>query len=371
MSRFLSWMTPGLAAAGFMLVAVMACEPPAAEKPAEAVGEPTPAVVDVIAPETDPVASIDGQALSLERFNKLYRARMPALRNRVRGSESLTAVRLKQAVLEQLIDETLLERAAGGRGVTVTQGEIDAALAEFRAGFADEASYRQAVETAGGPMALRQQMERSTLRRKLAGRAPPPTEAEVAAAYRQQLDRWQQPSHLLADEIAVDKTSPDAAEALAALRARLIGSGSSFGHAARMHAGGRDLGRITAESVDGVRWAALEALDAGEISPVVDVGDAFVLLRLRARVEASSVSLEAATPVIRRELLARRRAAREAELLANLRAEADIQSHLEARYAALLEPAAEAIRAGVGFSSIRDQLPADVASGEGRSGAPE
>ncbi len=78
---------------------------------------PPPAPANAIAPEIEPIATVDGVPIDLATFNARYRARMPDLRAVMHGHEELTALRLKRAVLDEMIDEALIARAAAERGI--------------------------------------------------------------------------------------------------------------------------------------------------------------------------------------------------------------------------------------------------------------
>lgn len=105
---------------------VTACTP--AAPPVFPGTPPPPAPASAIAPETEPVATVDGVPIDLATFNARYRARMPNLRAVMHGHEALTALRLKRAVLDEMIDEALIARAAAERGMTGDPGALLDAL---------------------------------------------------------------------------------------------------------------------------------------------------------------------------------------------------------------------------------------------------
>ena len=145
----------------------------------------------------------------------------------------------------------------------------------------------------------------------------------------------------MSPKAALDKVAA-AKAGVEALRAKVIeetGSLADFGLLAQEHSDdqatryrGGDCGFITRKSAN-VRWeaavrdAAFSLTHVGEISPVIQVGDGFYLLKLMERKNAEVAALSAVSPRIERELRERlrreSRASFDEELKRGLRIEID------------------------------------------------
>jgi hypothetical protein len=144
---------------GFRLALLCACVSCA---PADHAPPPPPAPYDVLGPERETIATVDGVAVSLARFNLLFAAHF----SRAAGESAAIAVKRQLAVT--LIDELLVERAAKRRGITVSDAQLDAAVQEFAARFPSKEAFARysashAEQSAGVRLDARQRLLRDAL----------------------------------------------------------------------------------------------------------------------------------------------------------------------------------------------------------------
>lgn len=327
-------------------------------------GEPV-SPSDVAAPEPTPVAYVDSEPVSLERFNARYEARSAAL-SRTGTPPFVSALQLKRRLATELLDELLVEKAAAGRGLEVAPDEVDAAERALRARFPRPAEFDTHVERSGGREELRRGLRSQLLQERLAGIGPGPvlSEEQVRAYYAAHPEQFHVPAHLTALDLLLtpdgdDRSSrADAARLLAQARA----PNANFADLARLHSRGPTarlggyMGRVTEQSVDSTLWKTLSALEPGQVSEVVETPEGLHLLKLLARMPAVDVSFEDARTRIERSYGGALRRARIAETLASLRRELRVTDVFSERYGPLL--AAQELGGGSG-----DFAEASLASG--------
>ena len=143
----------------------------------------------------DIMAKVNGQKILVEDYQKAYNNTVERLRRRYGGSlpESiLKQMNLKQGILDQLIDSTLIEQEAGKMGVRVTDKEIQQIIlgvSAFRQdGAFSDRLYKMALRNAGlKPVDFEQDVRKNMYLRKVrslvtAGIFVP--DSEAAAHYR-------------------------------------------------------------------------------------------------------------------------------------------------------------------------------------------
>ncbi|MDH4560072.1 SurA N-terminal domain-containing protein [Pseudomonas sp. BN411] len=142
----------------------------------------------VLAGETGIAARVNGADISNFRLERHFADYLKIQGRQVGAIRSPVAYkRLKREALQQLIDKELLWQEAGRLGVTVSDEEISASLAEMKAAFADTQGFDRALAEAGFDEAgyrdyLRHELAASRVLDELA-EVLPPGEGEVNTAY--------------------------------------------------------------------------------------------------------------------------------------------------------------------------------------------
>lgn len=176
---------------------------------------------------------------------------------------------VRSALLDQMLDERLLVELARERGL------VDE----------DDAGRREAVAA-------------------LVAADPPrlPSEAEVAAAYREDSSRWRLPEQVHLAQILVQNRSR--AERAAAE----LAEGQAFEEVARRHSEdpsapyGGDQGQLAYDDLPDGFADEIFRLQAGETSPIVEADYGFHIFRVTDRTPGRTVPLDEAAPVIRERL---------------------------------------------------------------------
>jgi peptidyl-prolyl cis-trans isomerase C len=244
---------------------------------------------------------------------------------------------LKQAEREYEI-ETRILNSRESAGVMVSQEEIERALGEIRTRHQDQSAFEQAL-AANDP-------DEPTLRHALARQCKVNTvldrvvagvdsmeigEAEIGIYYYSHFDKFQQPERREAFHILIginddspENARPRALERIEKLADRLVQKPKLFGKLAQRHSecptamrGGR-IGLVRRGQLFSPVDAALFGLKAGQISEVVESEMGLHLVLCKSIHPPKTISLQKATPHIRKVLRERIRENRRREWIVNL-----------------------------------------------------
>ncbi len=285
MGRARTWVWVMLA--GLVILAACVDTPvPTGQSVTPAVNTATPAPPTATpSPTPEPQAAlVNGQPLLLadyEREVALYAASMAAAGQDVttpEGQEALAQGR--ELVLEMLINQMLIEQAAGAAGVTVSDEELDATIATLRAETGEEAFGQWLVDQGMSLEDFRKRLRSDTIATRMANRAVEsvPTHAE----------------HIHARHILVN-TEAEARQILSQLQA-----GGDFVSLARTYSQdvstrdtGGDLGFfprgiLTSPEVE----AAAFDLQPGQISDVIQSGMGYHIVQVIERVPDMEIDPE-------------------------------------------------------------------------------
>lgn len=231
--------------------------------------------------------------------------------------------KLKREALDQLIEREVLWQAAREREIVVSDEEVNGALAQVAAQFKTRESFLRKLNNEG----YDEPAFRDVLRRDLSGvrylvrqaGTPEVTEEEIAADYRQDLQRYTRPELVRARHILIklrpgaDTTERETARARIASVLEELRKGADFAELARRSsedataADGGDLGEFSRGRMVRPFDEAVFALSPGQVSDVVETRYGFHLIRLESRTEAQSLPLEQVRDAVRDRLLARKR----------------------------------------------------------------
>lgn len=288
-------------------------------------------------------ARVDGVEISnfrLERHFEEY------LKNQRRNVSSMINPRvykkLKGEALDQLIEREVLWQAAKADGMVVDDAELGAALKQMQAQIKDPAAWARRLSHAGFDERsfaeyVRQDLSGTKYLRARSSDVPPPSDEEVAAFYRANLHRFQQPESAQARHILIKAAPTASPEQLAAARARItevataLQGGADFADLARRYSedtsasAGGDLGVVPRGRTVKPFEDALFALKPGAVSGIVQTQFGFHLIKLESLTPASTLSLEEAGESIRTRLLAGKRTAAAREVVTKLKAHARIE----------------------------------------------
>lgn len=250
--------------------------------------------------------------------------------------------KLKREALDQLIEREILWQAAKADGVIAADDEVQAALSQMQAGLKSRDEFLRRLQHAGFDEAgyaeyVRQELSGARFLRARSSESPVVSDDEVAAAYRDNLHRYQTPESVQARHILIRVAPAASDEQRAAARKRIeslreqLRGGADFAALARSSSEdnsafeGGDLGAVPRGRMVKPFEDALYALAPGQVSDVVQTSSGFHLIRAGDRTPAVTQPLEAVRDGIRARLLAEKRTALARELVAKLRAAARVE----------------------------------------------
>ncbi len=239
-------------------------------------------------PAPDAVARIGEQELRYPQF-RVYVSEV------VGSSAGLLASDVLSALFDQFLDERLLERLAADRNL------VPKRAAESRAAEPDGRRGRRGIDAL------------------LAVEVPEPTDAEIAAYYRDHGSEFARPERVRLRQVLVERRS-EAERALGDLS-----SGADFAAIARKYSRdpsserGGDQGELSAADLPAAFADVIFRLQPGEVSPVVPADYGFHIFQVTERFPAETMPLERASKEIRRRLRRERADVRLVELVAEAR----------------------------------------------------
>ena len=277
-----------------------------------------------------PVALVEGEPVSRDRFHALYQEQL-AMLSQARGGGAIddgTRVKVGLAVLGELVQREILAQEAVRRGVRVTDAEVTQAYQQ------QLKNIQQEAQQAGGAVPNEQEVlqrigktrEESTeeIRKALLtervardiaqGKAPKVTDAEVQQFYKDNPQSFERSSSLHLKQIYVrPKPSPEAAseEQWAAAQARIeealkrIHAGENFEAVARAVSDapdgdrGGDMGLLPVEAIPPFYAEVASGLKPGQLSKVFRTAVGLHLIQLVQSEPGQKLSFDEVKPRIR------------------------------------------------------------------------
>jgi len=286
-------------------LAVLAAAPPAAR-----------------AAEQGVAARVNGVAIRTERVERYFEDFLAEKGRNVAAIRSPAAYEaLRRQALDKLIEAELLWQEAQKRKVVASKAEVDAALAEVRAGFKQPGAFERRLERGGFTLDgyaeyMRQQVSiRKLVQKEVVARVSV-SDADVHAYFEANPGRFTRPEEVHARHalVKVAPTAPEEERAKAraridALLARARG-GAGFAELAREHsedataAAGGDLGFFARGQMVRPFEEAAFALAPGEVSDVVQTVFGYHVIAVEERRGGERIPEAEARSGIREQLFA-------------------------------------------------------------------
>ncbi len=227
---------------------------------------------------SDDVATVNGTSITRADFDKVFEMAKAQNPGAFEGSEESTMIlEYKRSLLDTLMENELIRQAAEEEGADISDADVQEQIDAIVSGFADQATFDQALADAGMTMDdlrlnVRDQLMYQYLYDKVAP-AVTPTDAEIAAYYEENMEQFATPaqsqlSHIL---FATDDKAT-AEKVLAELK-----GGADFAELAKQYsidtgsgANGGDLGLSSTDAYVTEFADAADALKVGEMSGLVE-----------------------------------------------------------------------------------------------------
>lgn len=247
------------------------------------------------------VARVNGAPITAQRLERFFEDRLAEKGRAVASIRSPAAyAALRREALDRLVDAEVLWQEAQRAGLLATRAEVEAALAEVRAGFTRPGAFERRLERGGfDEETYREHLRRQVSIRKLVQRdvvaKVTVSDAEIRAHYEAHPERFSAPEQVRARHILA-RVAPGAGEdERGKARARIeaaevrLREGAPFAEVARelsedgTAADGGDLGFFGRGQMVPAFEAAAFALAPGERSGVVETQFGLHLIAVEAR----------------------------------------------------------------------------------------
>jgi len=291
------------------------------------------------------VARVNGVALTDRDLVREMYAIFPYAKQH-NGFPKAQEASIRQGALEMIIFEELVYQEGVRRGVTISAAVLNRAEADFRNQFNSPDDYNRYLqsEMRGSRQVLRKQIERSllieaVLKAEVEDKSPVSL-AEVKAYYDKNPQRFQQSESFSIQSISilpprnasaeVEKTSRKRAED-ALVQARATKSYEEFGLLAekiseddfRVNMG--DHKAVSRDKLPPQIVKAALAMQAGQVSDLIQIENAYTIFRLNAHNPARKQSLDQVQPDLKTELQKSKYERLRSNLAKSLRAKAKIE----------------------------------------------
>ena len=274
-----------------LLLSVAACAAPKNQEGAAGAASPggSPANGAQAMLDAQVVATVGGESLSLKAFER-YIADNAGDTDDQDADQVNT---IKSRLLDQMIEEKVLERAAKGLGVTVSESEIGDYMNQIGV---SEGEAEVAGAGAEGKEAFHDKIRQSLILQKVKDKAVlskvEVTPGEVDDYLKKQPDTARQPRTVVLRQIMIDDKS--LAERLSA---QLSKDPSKFEAVARDNSVAPDKGQARAYSEEDLPSEIKEAafgLEPGQVSPVLEYAGAFLIFQQVQKMEARDADVNEA-----------------------------------------------------------------------------
>ncbi|MBW6484658.1 MAG: SurA N-terminal domain-containing protein [Syntrophobacterales bacterium] len=293
------------------------------------------------------VAVVNDEVITLSDLNRAFEPFMARFEAGYRGNERDKALdEAKRSILNSMIDNMLMEQEAKKTGISVPEGEIDAAIADIKKQRnLSEDQFRKLLEQEKlTPETYRKDVRRQMMRMQLIGRdirsKVVATEGEIGDYYRQHREEYDGKESVRVRQILLfipKEASPEAKAKiradLEAIRQRLL-KGESFEElCAKFSQGpgaeeGGDIGYIEKGAILPEIESVAFALPLNKISDVIESPAGFHIIQITDRRGAGAKTIELVREEIKAKLEKEKMEKRFEEWLKELREKYNVEIRL-------------------------------------------
>ncbi|MEW5851466.1 MAG: peptidyl-prolyl cis-trans isomerase [Myxococcota bacterium] len=293
---------------------------------------------------TGPVARVNGTDIGRDTFQRQMDRTRQRFQQAKREVPPALEVRLKENIIRKLVDDELIAQKAKAEGISLTDQEVDAKLAEHKARFGSPEAFTNFLERTGQTEAdLRDELRRTELRDRLFNKlaaVAEPTDAEVKEYYEKNLERYKDREQVHALQVMwkSDKNDPADARKKVETRAKQAAAElkkkgvdfktqiAKYTDAAPSPNGG-DLGWVTrGRQVKPIEDALFDAKNkAGDVVGPIETQFGFHVLKIMEKKPERQKPLEEVAAAIKTAIKARQKSEKTRDVLANLKKDAKVE----------------------------------------------
>ncbi len=323
-------------AASIVLAFQVVAVPPALVAQDNAEGE----LVDGVA------AVVNNEVITFSQVREVVGARERMLRSMYQGKELIEKIQeARKSALDDLIDRQLILQEFKSMEMQIPDRVIDQRINQLIAEEfgGDRQAFLRTLQAQGFTLTKFRELERdkiivSAMRQRNVPRNILISPQKIEEYYRANREKYSTPEQVklrlikIAKETGEEGSSPESQRAIAEEIRTKLASGADFERMAQMYSDdptrdeGGDWGWIDRNTLTGALTKEIFKLKTGEISPVIELGDFYYILKVEARKNSTTRPLEEVRSEIEQTLLDEARTAQQRQWLDRLRKKAFIKT---------------------------------------------
>lgn len=297
-------------------------------------------------PDKEPVATVNGDAITRKEFNEQVERNMARYRGQSNQLPPGIEQRIQESVLRRMIDDKVIEQKAKALEITVSEEEIGTKFTEHKGRFRTEQAFADYLKRSNNTEAnMKDDLRRNLLRDRVVEKLSGPIEVlddEVQKYYTENLERFKEKEQVRASRILIrvanngsdadKKAAMKDAKKVQALAAK---AGADFAALAKEYSKGPEAGR------DGdLGWFSRGRmppefdevafkLQADKVSGVIETKMGYEIVKVWEKKAERQRPMTEVQENIKNSLLARKRNEKRREVLRTLKSEAKVEQKIK------------------------------------------
>ncbi len=291
-------------------------------------------------------AVVNNEVITFSQVREVVGARERMLRSMYQGKELIEKIQeARKSALDDLIDRQLILQEFKSMEMQIPDRVIDQRINQLIAEEfgGDRQAFLRTLQAQGFTLTKFRELERdkiivSAMRQRNVPRNILISPQKIEEYYRANREKYSTPEQVklrlikIAKETGEEGSSPESQRAIAEEIRTKLASGADFERMAQMYSDdptrdeGGDWGWIDRNTLTGALTKEIFKLKTGEISPVIELGDFYYILKVEARKNSTTRPLEEVRSEIEQTLLDEARTAQQRQWLDRLRKKAFIKT---------------------------------------------
>lgn len=291
-------------------------------------------------------AVVNDDVITFSQVREVVAARERMLRSMYRGQELIEKIQeARKSALNDLIDRQLILQEFKSMGMQIPDRILDQRVNELviKEFGGDRQAFLRTLQAQGFTLTKFREMERnkiivSAMRQRNVPRNILISPKKIEDYYHSNREKYSTPEQVklrlikIAKDSGEEGSTPETQRAIAEEIRTKLATGSDFERMAQMYSDdptrdeGGDWGWIDRNTLTGALTSEIFKLKAGEISPVIELGDFYYILKVEARKNSTTRPLSEVRSEIEQTLLDEARTAQQQQWIDRLRKKAFIKT---------------------------------------------
>jgi peptidyl-prolyl cis-trans isomerase C len=297
-------------------------------------------------PEDEPVATINGEAITKGQFQAQVDRNLARYRSQGNQLPPGIEQRIQESVLRRMIDDKVIAQKAAASKITITDAEVQTKFEEHKARFRTEEAFNDYLKRSNNTEAnMKEDLRRNLLRDRVVETLSGPMEVsteEVTKYFNENIERYKEKEQIRASRILIrlDANATDADKKAAQKEAKKVlamvqKSGADFEAVAKEQSKGPeagrggDLGWFSRGRMPPEFETVAFALEANKISGLVQTQQGYEIIKVWEKKAERQRPLEEVQENIKNTLLARMKNDKRREVLRTLKNDAKVEQFIK------------------------------------------